>query len=88
MDTSEDVQMEDESMMEIVYVRNVTTNLTYMNEAYYTHILAKIKIIMSRETPIHLTLQFMYTHDRYEILEFLFTKYSGLALSKILEVML
>ena len=81
--------MEDESMMEIVYVRNVSTNLTYMNEASYTQILAKIKIIMSRETPIHLTLQFMYTHDRYEILEnFLFTKYSGLALSKILEVML
>ena len=80
--------MEDEIMTEIFYVINVKTNLTNMNETSYTEILRKIKIILLRDTPIHLILQILYTNDRYEILEFLFTKYSGLALSKILEVML
>jgi hypothetical protein len=55
MDTSEDVHTVDESMMDTVHTRNGTTNLTGTEEAAYTERLAKLKIILSGETPIQLT---------------------------------
>jgi hypothetical protein len=45
----------DESMMDTVHTRNGTTNLTGTEEAAYTERLAKLKIILSGETPIQLT---------------------------------
>lgn len=68
MDTSEDVQMVDESMMETVQTSTGATNLADTKEAAYTERLAKIKRILSGETPIQLTLQFLYSHNRADLL--------------------
>ena len=62
MDTSEDVHMEDNSMVETV--SNGKTNLTDIKESAYTEKLLKIKRILSGEKPIQLTLQFIYSHNR------------------------
>lgn len=68
MDTSEDVQMVDKSSTESVHTSSGTTNLTDIKETAYTERLAKIKRILSGETPIQLTLQFLYSHNRADLL--------------------
>lgn len=78
MDTSEDVPVADKSVIETVHTSSGRTNLTDVKEATYTERLAKIKRILSGETPIQLTLQFLYSHNRYEIFVLLLIKFSGL----------
>ncbi|GLJ52933.1 hypothetical protein SUGI_1127550 [Cryptomeria japonica] len=62
MDTSGDVQMQDDP--------NSAGPLDEVDakEATYAERLAKIKGILSGETPIHLLLQFLYSHNRSDLL--------------------
>jgi 26S proteasome regulatory subunit N2 len=63
MDTSDDVQMTDGAT-----VPNGTDNELDAIEAVYAERLAKIKGILSGETAIHLILQFLYSHNRSDLL--------------------
>ncbi|KAL6582006.1 26S proteasome non-ATPase regulatory subunit 1 B [Orobanche minor] len=57
--TSEDVQMTDEAQ---------TDSNTVPNEAIYAERLTKIRGILSGETSIQLTLQFLYSHNKSDLL--------------------
>eukprot|EP01018_Ginkgo_biloba_P031110 Gb_01242 [translate_table: standard] len=63
METSGDVQMED-----CASIANGTTDEVDAKEAMYAERLAKIRGILSGETPIHLALQFLYSHNRSDLL--------------------
>uniref|UniRef100_A0A0D6QV36 26S proteasome non-ATPase regulatory subunit 1 homolog n=1 Tax=Araucaria cunninghamii TaxID=56994 RepID=A0A0D6QV36_ARACU len=62
MDTSGDVQMTDGPLI------NATSDEVDAKEATYAERLSKIKGILSGETPIHLLLQFLYSHNRSDLL--------------------
>eukprot|EP00252_Welwitschia_mirabilis_P004379 TRINITY_DN1472_c0_g1_i2.p1 TRINITY_DN1472_c0_g1~~TRINITY_DN1472_c0_g1_i2.p1 ORF type:complete len:997 (-),score=255.91 TRINITY_DN1472_c0_g1_i2:188-3178(-) len=62
MDNTDDVQMVDSANS------SGSANEVDAREVTYAERLAKIKGILSGETPIHLTLQFLYSHNRSDLL--------------------
>lgn len=66
METSEDVQMTDASVRETIKLGKMDE--VDLKEVTYMERLAKIKAILSGEKSIQITLQFLYSHNRSDLL--------------------